>query len=217
MALRLTGSPQNRDEPWFQILDPTGPTLIPKVKYGRIRPGWRTCVPETRLTVAWGRRSEVQAATRRADADILQFLAGDPAVVVSAGGALLLAMLVASRVAYTRRNRRQATMRTLQTFGERFVAEFERPLRQPGVEERPLRVRMRLAPRRQRLEILLAPNGGRTYPNLTDHRRNLAYDVARVLRVLADPRFTGGEMYAQGRWVVVPCRLNNEPEREGGR
>jgi hypothetical protein len=105
----------------------------------------------------------------------------------------------------------------LQRFGERFVAEFERPLRQPGVAARPLQVRMRLVPRRRRVEILLAPNGGRTYPNLADHRRNVTYDVARVLRLLADPRFTGGDMYAQGRWVVVPCELNNEPEREGGR
>src|SRR4051812_42280379 len=53
MALRFTGSVRHRYEPWFQIVDPEVPRLIPKAEYGRIHPGWRTCVPETRLTVEW--------------------------------------------------------------------------------------------------------------------------------------------------------------------
>ena len=66
------------------------------------------------------------------------------------------------------------------------------------------------------LDILLAPNGARSYPNLTDHRGNVRYDVMRVVRLMADTRFTTGDLYARGRWVVVPCRLAIEPRQEGG-
>ena len=61
MALRFTGSVQHRDEPWFQIVDPRVPRLIPKAEYGRIHPGWRTCVPETRLTAQWRPGTSVHA------------------------------------------------------------------------------------------------------------------------------------------------------------
>ena len=63
--------------------------------------------------------------------------------------------------------RRQAIVSTLQRFGERFVDEFERPLRTPGSKERPVESRLRVIPRRQRLEILFAPTGRRRYPNLS--------------------------------------------------
>jgi hypothetical protein len=105
----------------------------------------------------------------------------------------------------------------MQSFAERFISEFERPLTHPGSPERPLKARMRLVPRQRRVDILLAPNGGRSYPNLTDHRRNMTYDVGRVVRLIADARFTTGDAYADGRWVVVPCRLTTEPTEEGGR
>jgi hypothetical protein len=105
----------------------------------------------------------------------------------------------------------------MQSFAERFISEFERPLRQPGSAEPPLQTRMRFVHRRRRVDILLAPNGARSYPNLTDHRRNVTYDVGRIVRLIADTRFTTGDVYARGRWVVVPCRLATEPRQEGGR
>ena len=64
-------------------------------------------------------------------------------------------------------------------FAHRFVREFERPLIQQPTE-RPLRSRLRLSPARARVEILLAPGQGRRYPNLSDHRKNVEYDVVRV-------------------------------------
>jgi hypothetical protein len=117
---------------------------------------------------------------------------------------------------------RETVLNVMRRFGERFVVEFEEPLYQepaarrvaiPGVTgvegraDRPVRSRLRFAPARNRLEILLAPHEGRSYPNLSDHRRNLEYDVERVLDLLGDAPFVAGRLHAEGRWVVVPFRL----------
>lgn len=216
IALRFTGSVHHRSEPWFQIVDPTVPRIIPKAEYGRIHPGWRTCVPETRLTVEWRAGTGIHAASRGTVATI-ESVARDPSILLGSGAALLVLALIAWRATYTHVKRRRATTRVMRSFAERFIAEFERPLRQPGAAERPLEARMRFVPRQRRVDILLAPNGGRSYPNLTDHRRNMTYDVGRVMRLIADTRFTTGDVYARGRWVVVPCRLTIEPTEEGGR
>jgi hypothetical protein len=216
IALRFTGSVQHRNEPWFQIVDPTVPRRIPKAEYGRIRPGWRTCVPETRFTVEWRRATGIHAASRGTAATI-ESVAGAPFILLGSGVALLVLALIAWRATSTHLKRRQAATRVMQSFAERFISEFERPLRQPGSAARPLEARMRLVQRRRRVDILLAPTGGRSYPNLTDHGRNMTYDVGRVVRLIADTRFTTGDVYAHGRWVVVPCRLTTEPTQEGGR
>jgi hypothetical protein len=123
--------------------------------------------------------------------------------------------LIVWRATFARVKRTRATMRVMQGFAERFISEFERPLRQPGSAEPPLQARMRFVQRRRRVDILLAPNGGRSYPNMTDHRRNVTYDVSRVVRLIADTRFTTGDVYARGRWVVVPCRLTTVARQEG--
>ena len=92
----------------------------------------------------------------------------------------------------------------MRRFAAAFVHEFETPLIDPGAAERPIRAQVRFTPHRARLEVLLAPNGRRRYPNLTDHRTNVEYDVARVLRSVNDRTFRIAPPYAQGRWVVVP-------------
>ena len=214
MALRFTGSVEHRYEPWFQIVDPSVPRLIPKAEYGRIHPGWRTCVPETRLTVQWRPRTQIPAAVRGTAATI-ESVGSDPSILLGAGAAFVALVLFAWRATYTHVKRKRATAPLMQSFAERFISEFERPLWQPGSAERPLQARMRLVLRQRRVDILLAPNGGRSYPNLTDHGRNLRYDVVRVVRLIADSRFTTGDVYARGRWVVVPCRLTSEPRQEG--
>ena len=138
-------------------------------------------------------------------------------ILLGSGAALLALVLIAWHPASAHLKRKRATTRVMQSFAERFISEFERPLKQPGSAERPLQARMRFARRRRRVDILLAPNGGRSYPNLTDHRKNVRYDVRRVVRLMADTRFTTGEVHARGRWVVVPCRLVTETRQEGGR
>jgi hypothetical protein len=142
------------------------------------------------------------------------FATGDLAVAWW-GVAVLVVMLLA-RAARPYMNRRRAIISAMQGFGERFICEFERPLMQPGCVERPVESRLRVMPRRRRLEILLAPAGRRHYPNLSDHRRNVKYDVERVLGLLRDERFAGGQLGAHGRWVVVACRFRVDSELEGG-
>ena len=92
-------------------------------------------------------------------------------------------------------------------FGHRFVGEFERPLRRAGSTTLPVDSRLRPQPARRRLDILLAPHVGRSYPNLADHRTNVEYDVGRVMKQLGDDRFVAERLFTNGRWVVVRCSV----------
>jgi hypothetical protein len=110
--------------------------------------------------------------------------------------------------------RRRMASVLVQHFANRFIAEFERPLVRYDDTERPLKLRVRNA-RRGRFEILLAPGEGRRYPNLTDHKRNVEYDVGRVLSALDDPAFVSGALYTQAEWVVVPFQPKTGPKQPG--
>ena len=217
MALRFTGSVQHRYEPWFQIVDPSSPEAHPE---GGIRPdtsGLAHVCPGNaahRRVAPWDRNPRLHLAGRQRPLSPSRVTLS---ILVGSGAALLALVLIAWRATSAHVKRKRATTRVMQSFAERFISEFERPLRQPGSAERPLQARMRFVLRRRRVDILLAPNGGRSYPNLTDHRGNVTYDVMRVVRLIADTRFTTGDVYARGRWVVVPCRLATEPRQEGGR
>ena len=94
--------------------------------------------------------------------------------------------------------------------------EFERPLLEADTAARPIRSRLKANPDRRRLEILLAPVPGKRYPNLSDHRDNLAYDVGRVLRALRDRSFVSAPPYAEGAWVVLSFHYHQHPEEAGG-
>src|SRR5688572_24743604 len=110
--------------------------------------------------------------------------------------------------------RRKTKTIVMKHFATRFVREFERPLRWSAAE-RPLRSRVRYSARRGRLDILLAPGKGRRYPNLLDHKKNMEYDVARVVNVLADPSFMNGPLYSQAGWVVVPFQFKTGTNQTG--
>ncbi len=216
ISLRLTGTIQQRLEPWFQIIDASRSRLVPKSEYGRIRPGWRVCIPSSRLSPEW--RHEHPPTTAEgsaAAAGRLRTLATGHLAVAWWGVAVLMMVLLA-RAARHYGNRRRSLVTVMQRFGERFICEFERPLIQPGCAERPVESRLRVIPRRRRLEILLAPAGRRRYPNLSDHRGNVKYDVERVLGLLRDERFDGSQLWTHGRWVVVACRFKVGSEQEGG-
>jgi hypothetical protein len=103
----------------------------------------------------------------------------------------------------------------MQAYGDRFIAEFERPLFRRRADRPAIRARLRFRPSRHRLDILIAPAEGRTYPNLVDHRKNLEYDIDRVQRLLCDEPFVGGPPYADGSWVVIPFRLETSRQQEG--
>jgi len=111
---------------------------------------------------------------------------------------------------------RRAMRQLLTRFGERFAREFDRPLRShpatPAID-----CELRLSPGRSRIEGLLAPRNGRRYPNLTDHRKNVEYDISRVMELMQNPPFVQGPLSAQGRWVVVPFQLKVNPEQAGGK
>jgi hypothetical protein len=111
--------------------------------------------------------------------------------------------------------RRKTTAIVAGTFAHRFVDEFERPLVRYGVGERPVKSRVRCRAQRGRFDILLAPGHGRRYPNLSDHKKNLQYDVARVMRVLADDLFVSGAPYARAGWIVVPFRFTADSKQSG--
>jgi hypothetical protein len=139
-------------------------------------------------------------------------------MVVVAGalcGVAVAAVMALPHVGWQYVQRRQAIVSTMQHFGEGFVREFERPLTTPGRDERAVESRLRLIPRRQRLEISIAPVGRHRYPNLSDHRRNVTYDAERIVQLLRDERFVGGQLRPHGKWVIIACQFEFRPEQRG--
>ena len=129
-------------------------------------------------------------------------------------GVAVIVPLFGLKIADDYVSRRNARLILMKHFAHRFVAEFERPLRQQPAQQ-PVRSHIRLSPARGRLHILLAPGDGRRYPNLEDHRKNVEYDVVRIVRLLADPSFVLDLPYAQAGWVVVPFRMK-KPQKPAG-
>ena len=111
--------------------------------------------------------------------------------------------------------RRKTESIVMRYFADRFVLEFERPLVRYGTAEHPVRSQVRNRLRPGRFDILLAPGEGRRYPNLSDHKKNVEYDVARVVRVLGDESFVSGPLYMRAGWVVVPFKFTGGPKQAG--
>ena len=237
LARRLTGDSRNVYQPWFQVMD-TSSRIVPKSQYDRIRRGWRACIakeateqrvrpaihPETiestDLSAANPQRTVSQLGPAGAVAlapvglaDTIRLIADIDLTWVWMGAAMILPLfgwwLLDDYI-----NRRNTVSIVMKHFAHRFVREFERPLIQQP-EERPLRARLRIRPARARLEILLAPGQGRRYPNLSDHKKNMEYDVVRIHRLLADDSFVRDPLYTQAGWVVVPFRLEAGQKHRG--
>ena len=222
LALRLTGDIAHRREPWFQIVDPATSRFIPKAEYGRILPGWHVCIAEERVRSELLPRAVGSEAARPVQpilaAWFVQPFANVGITEVSWGvGVFALVVTVSAWRLATRYSADRRTLVNVMTlFGERFIREFERPLLLPGSDAPALESRLRFMPRQRRLDILLAPHDGHTYPNLSDHRANVEYDVGRVLQRLKDKRFVSERLSVQGRWVIVRCRFSGNPELGGG-
>ena len=129
-------------------------------------------------------------------------------------GAAMVVPWVGWRILDDHLVRKKTRTIVMQHFATRFVQEFERPLVWSDAE-RPVRSRVRYSARRGRLDILLAPGKGRRYPNLSDHKKNMEYDVARVVHALADQSFVNGAPYTQAGWVVVPFQFKTGPKQSG--
>lgn len=216
LAKRITGSASNEYQPWFDVVDPFGRS-VPKSQYNRARSGWRACVLETEIK---DRPVEArQVVTAATASPIVRAVSAPVAATVpvpanpeldpvyiwlgAAVGVPALGFLIVG--GYVRR--RNAARVFMNQFAYLFVREFERPLLQRAGEPA-IRVRLQANPYWTRLEICLAPGKGHRYPNLSDHRKNVEYDVARVLSALADESFVCGRLRMREGWVVVPFRFS---------
>jgi hypothetical protein len=216
VAQRLTGDARNMEASWFQIVNPTTLRPVPKTRYGFIFAGWNACivnrpVPEVALTTI---EPVAQSMSGPSVADVLPSppvaRAGSTFVVWSAAvawGALVLVFSLTYWLVDEYLAVRAQRLRAMKRFAERFLEEFERPLVQQHLPHRPIRSRVRFRPGRSRFDVLLAPQAGLRYPNLTDHKRNVMYDVVRIQQALSEHAFVSSRPYAKGPWVVVPFQF----------
>ena len=219
VAKRVTGDARNRYESWFQILDPTTSKFVGKAHYDHIRAGWQACVVHEPATTSARRGlagTPVAVRIQGAFDTLARAIGGlDSTFVVWI--ALVIAIALASSGVDEYATDRQRMLEAMHRFGESFIREFERPLIEQDDARDPIESRLRASAHRRRLEILLAPRGGKRYPNLSDHRKNVEYDVTRVLQRLRDQPFVCSPLYAQGRWVVVPFQFQVSSRQAGGR
>ena len=217
IALRWTGDAQSRHHAWFQIVDPAQRRVISKARYDLILPGWQVCLA-TPLASTRAAPVRIYAVGASSTMPTSQFATRLAAVNhAHVGWALLcftLILLLAWPLVETHLRARRALMDRMKRFGDRFIDEFERPLVRPDAAARPIKSRMRFIPDRERLDILLAPGDGRTYPNLSDHRRNVEYDVERIVQHLGEP-FISGQLRTQGHWVAIPFQLTADTKKAG--
>jgi hypothetical protein len=206
IAKHLTGHRGDLSGSLFQIFD-SQRQLVPLAQYDKISPGWTVCLAEGRAPAAI--RTSVPAKPvasvpqMPAVAELLPTFY-DPDVWWLAS---LVAVAATSLFALNSWRKQLALAHLMRRFGDEFVREFGRPwtrYRSAG----PLpRARIRVNPRQSRIEILVAPSPGRTYPNLSDHRSNVEYDVLRITAALKRAAFVSDEPYSEGEWVVLPFQF----------
>lgn len=224
VAKRVTGDARNMQASWFQIVNPTTSRPVPKTRYGFVFAGWNACTtvddapPEATIEPAAQLLSTPAVADTPPNRAVAPTLA---TVVVWAPAAIwstvVLALALACWLADDYLAGRRDTLRAMKLYADRFVEEFERPLLQPHLSHRPIQSRVRFKLGRARFDVLLAPEAGLRYPNLTDHKGNVMYDVVRIQRALSEHAFVSSRPYARGRWVVVPFRFRVETREAGVR
>lgn len=197
VAQRITGDARSTWESWFQIVDPATSRVVPKASYDYVRAGWHACVVTDTRTVAPSVNSN--------------------SINFALWAALLGLIALATHSADHYFSDRAKVLSAMRQFGQRFVQEFERPLIGPDTSARPIQSVLRLVPHSARLDILIAPAAGHRYPNLTDHRNNVDYDLKRVLHLLQDQPFINGPPYMNGPWVVLPFQLKPVITQAGGK
>jgi hypothetical protein len=220
VARRITGDAGSARESWFQIVDPATSRFVSKARYDSVHAGWHACVATAlteaaappvssngvlfvdRVRTAYG---EIVRLIQTSDSDLALWVV------------LLALIALATHGADHYFRDRERILKAMQQFSHKFVREFERPLAGSDLSTRPIQSRLRFAPHSSRLDILIAPGTGHRYPNLTDHRNNVEYDLKRVLSVLRDEPFINGRPYMDGRWVVLPFQLKPAITQAGGK
>jgi hypothetical protein len=213
LALRMMGRAAAAYSDRFQIRDPARQVFVPKSRYQRLSRDWEACVARDRVEpratptspAALPRQTAApfSSATLAWPAPSAPSL-GDTTFAWRVGLAVSLALFVCS-VALTYIAPRPVPPEMRRT-GEEFISAFARPLIDPWCDVPPIKSRLRFVRHADQLEICLAPNGGRRYPNLADHKSNVEYDVDRVVRQLQTRVVVCDCLRAEGKWVVVPIR-----------
>lgn len=232
LARRLTGNSAAAYSLAFQVRDPARQLFVPKSHYWRLSTHWEACVavgPVKSTPVAYapvGASAEpavapVEPAVTPADPVIstsapLAIRSARPAPALSDGShddfvfiATMASAALLMLLTYAAVDSRMAPPipPLMRRAGEQFVIAFARPLIDPSSSVPPIEARLRFIRRTQQLEISIAPGAGRRYPNLVDHKRNVEYDVNRVMQVLGNHFVKSDRLRAAGKWVVVPIRL----------
>jgi hypothetical protein len=219
LARRLTGKASAAYTHAFQIRDPARRMFVPKSHYQRLKTGWQACVASAPLSGTPLAHAPVVALAAVPTPDAPMVAESPPApaptpVALAQAAATpfgfpvapsfwvaVLVMLLFSAAAglLTQRPIPPAIRRA----GDDFVAAFAWPLvdLSPGVP--PIRTRLKFVRRTEQLEISIAPGPGRRYPNLADHKKNVEYDVGRVMRILGNGYVLTNPPRAAGKWVVV--------------
>ena len=236
LARRLTGNAAAVYDLAFQIRDPARRMFVPKshYQYQRLQPDWQAGVargPVPDNLIAYAPVVELAGAAMVPDEHIIapipQAIAAAPLApalradrtlsdvpfAATIGGAVLLVLLLSAAArSVAPRPMPPAARRA----GEDFVAVFAQPLVDPSSRVPPIQARLRFVRRKQQLEISMAPGPGRRYPNLADHKKNVEYDVDRVIRVLGNCVLCRPPS-ATGKWVVVtiaPSVGSHRPEAQ---
>ena len=225
LARQLTGDASVAYTRAFQVFDPARRQFIPKSQYPRLNTEWRACIAKTAL------KSTPPPVETTAASSVPLNVPEDPAITsrplangsvpmkiaradawpfdngfdVRVAIGVLLSLLFSAGVAGSLAPRPIPPV--MQRAGDRFVAAFTRPLVDASTGMPPIHTRLRFVPRKQQLEIAIAPGPGRRYPNLGDHKRNVEYDVTRVMRLLGTRFVVSDRLRSAGRWVVVSIRL----------
>jgi hypothetical protein len=244
-ARRVTGNGQNAYREWFQIRNPSSrfvpKSQYSRIGLGWracvVRPAIqrlssnanhveepeaanvskapsRSTVPEGLAVPAPLASDDADVKPQSAAADVMQRLGGIDLTMLWLCAATVVPWF-GWRIADGYLTRRKTAAIVVQSFAHRFVDEFERPLVRYDAGERPVRSDLRFGARRGRFDILLAPGEGRRYPNLSDHKKNVEYDVARVMRALADDSFVSRAPYTRAGWIVLPFQFTAKPRQSG--
>lgn len=214
LARRLTGTAATAYTDTFQIKDPARRTFVPKSRYSRLSTDWQACVAQKPVKSHPLVPGPAPALAAALPAPPLRYSAPryDVGFALRFGAGVSLMLLMISAVASYAAPR--PIPPAMQRVGADFVTAFATPLVDPTSAVPPIAARLRFRHRKQRLEIGLAPQGGRRYPNLSDHKKNVEYDVNRVIRTLGAHRIVCDRLHADGPWVIVSIRLV-EPKGSG--
>ena len=201
--------------------------FVPKSHYQRLQLDWQACVapgPVPKTPVVYAPVVELAGSAMVRDRPIAttrQALASAPLTLARADRTLtnvrfaatiagvLIMLLSAVAGSLTLRPIPPSVRRA----GENFVIVFARPLIDPSSGVPPIQTRLRFVRRKRQLEIFIAPGPGHRYPNLADHKKNVEYDVDRVIRVLGNYVLSRPPR-AVGKWVVVAIEPSELHERD---